>query len=99
MPDKGLKAEREVARKIRGRRTPASGALGGQNDIITNHLSVEVKASAKGVRITETLLDKVRKRALMEGRSPALCLKIGKYTLWAFFEEALTFGDDTITVQ
>ena len=73
----GQKAEKLAARRLKGRLTPASGALAGaKGDIVKRSFLIESKATKHesiGVRLA--WLDKIAKEALDAGKDPALIIQ------------------------
>ncbi len=97
-------AERQTAKKVGGKRVKGSGAPMQGNDVITGQplkgFSIEVKATEhNSLTINLNLLERLRERALREGRTPALVLQIKGKRVWCFFEETLTVKDGNLIIE
>ena len=73
----GQKAEKRAAKRLKGRLTPASGALvGAKGDIVKRRFLIESKATKDAsIRVTLAWLDKIAKEALDAGKDPALLIQ------------------------
>jgi len=73
----GQKAERKAAKRLKGRQTPASGALvGAKGDIVKRAFLIESKATKHAsISVTLDWLDKISKEALDAGKDPALLIQ------------------------
>lgn len=77
VPRHGQQAERKTARRLKGRRTPASGAKeGAKGDIRAGDFLIECKATKhESISLQLAWLDKVRKEAEHAGKRPALIVQ------------------------
>lgn len=79
------KVEHAVCKTLGGQLVAGSGCspMGGRGDVRAGRYLVEVKSTVTGrFRVTQRLLDKTAKRAVKDGREPALVVT-GKRSLWA----------------
>jgi len=95
----GFKKEGEIARKLGGRKTAASGSRLCQNDLIVGHFSLEVKTSKGGVSITPSLIDRVTKRALREGKVPAIVISVSGHDWIAFRLSDLSYDGERFIIE
>jgi Holliday junction resolvase len=101
------KTEKEVARKVKGRREKGSGAPTRSNDILTSPagqllkgFSIEVKTTQrKSFTITETLIKTVEDKARRIGKRPLLVISLKGKLLWVVWDDDVTVKDDGIVVQ
>jgi hypothetical protein len=77
VPRHGQKAEKRAAKRLKGRLTPASGALvGAKADIVKRTFLIESKATKhESITVKLEWLDKIAKEALDTGRDPALIIQ------------------------
>jgi hypothetical protein len=70
--------EKSIAKKIGGRVVPASGAFWSRKgDARSDDLLVEAKTTDKAsFSIKKAIWDKIRKEALLDGRTPVLAIQI-----------------------
>ncbi len=88
------KVEKQLAKKVGGKVMAGSGAPFRTNDVVTSRFSIEVKSRAKSITVSETLLDTVFRKAVKQGRRPALYLAIGRFRVYVFFEDDVQVTDD-----
>jgi Holliday junction resolvase len=100
------KAEREVAKKVKGRQERGSGAPTRSNDILTHPaellkgFSIEVKSTQrKSFTITETLIQTVEDKARRIGKRPLLVISLKGKLLWVVWDDDVTVKDDGLVVQ
>ena len=71
----GRRSEKDLARKMGGKQTPASGASGMKGDIHLESFMIECKStSTDTLSIKREWLLKVAREALSAGKTPALAL-------------------------
>jgi hypothetical protein len=75
---KSQKQERTFAKEVGGRTTPASGAFWSRKgDVRTGEFLMELKCTDKGsISISKAVWEKIRREAILDGRTPALVLQI-----------------------
>jgi Holliday junction resolvase len=100
------KAEKEVARKVKGRREKGSGAPTRSNDVLTHvgqllkGFSIEVKTTQrKSFTITEDLIKVVEDKARRIGKRPLLVISLKGKLLWVVWDDDVTVKDDGLVVQ
>ena len=73
----GQQAEKRAAKRLKGRQTPASGAMdGAKGDIVKRTFLIESKATKnESMSVKLAWLDKIAKEALDTGRDPALLIQ------------------------
>jgi hypothetical protein len=76
--NRSRKQERDVARDIGGRATPASGAFWhSKGDVRHPDYLMELKRTDKAsITLSKQVWEKIRREALLEGKAPALVLQI-----------------------
>lgn len=81
--------EKRLAGKIGGKTVAASGAFWSRKgDARSEDYLIEHKyTAANSYRLTKADLDKVRKEAIMTGRTPLFCIHVGGYDLVVQFED------------
>lgn len=72
----GIKSEKQVARRLAGRQTPASGAMeGAKGDIVLPEFLMEAKSTtADSLGVKFEWLAKITREALAVGKKPALSM-------------------------
>jgi len=101
------KAEKEVAKKVKGRREKGSGAPTRSNDILTSPagqllkgFSIEVKTTQrKSFTITEDLIKVVEDKARRIGKRPLLVISLKGKLLWVVWDDDVTVNDNGLVVQ
>jgi hypothetical protein len=83
------KQERHVATAINGRIVPASGAFWShKGDVRTDDLLIEAKTTvAASFAIKKAVWEKIRREALLDGRTPVLAVQIQNRNLVVLDEE------------
>jgi hypothetical protein len=68
--------EKKLAKRLGGRRTPASGALDGfKGDIVLNEFLIDDKLTdGKSITVTKDMIMKINREAREAGKSPVLSL-------------------------
>jgi len=87
---KGRKGEKQVAKKTRGRRTPASGAGAIKSDVFAQlpagwlgRFAIQVKYTDKqSFTLKLSDLDKAIEEAIQEGREPLFCIVFKNRRFW-----------------
>jgi Holliday junction resolvase len=100
------KTEQEVAKKVKGRREKASGAVARSNDVVTNPaqplkgFSIEVKTTQrKSFTITETLIKTVEEKARRLGKRPLLVISLKGKLLWVAWDDDVAITEQGLKVQ
>jgi Holliday junction resolvase len=100
------KVEQDVAKRVKGRREKASGAVTRSNDVITNPtqllkgFSIEVKTTQrKSFTITETLIQTVEDKARRLGKRPLLVISLKGRLLWVVWDDDVTVAEQGLVVQ
>lgn len=75
--DRSRKQEAEIAKRVGGRKTPASGALSEKGDVrLKGVVRIECKTTmAKSFSVTREMVGKIEDAALSAGELPALVIE------------------------
>jgi Holliday junction resolvase len=100
------KTEQDIARKVKGRREKASGAVARSNDVLTHPtqllkgFSIEVKTTQRqSFTITETLIKAVEDKARRVGKRPLIAINLKGKLLWVVWDEDVTVTEQGLVVQ
>ena len=100
------KTEQDIARKVKGRREKASGAVARSNDVLTHPtqllkgFSIEVKTTQRqSFTITETLIKTVEDKARRVGKRPLIVISLKGKLLWVVWDEDVAVTEQGLVVQ
>jgi hypothetical protein len=88
---KWQKQEKEIAGKMKGKRTKQSGGGYQKGDVKSDKFIIECKCTKfKSFSITERLLDKLEKDSFGSEKVPVICIDLedGKRRFWVLTDDA-----------